>query len=152
MFVRSRRNHPEESDFIVPPESSGEHEPRVPLWRVLIASPRQVFQDAVKRSLGNQAETTSVVKADMDDIGLTTARNTRPDVVVVDMTSVGMSGLCAMAALREQFYYARFVAVSPLNSKSIKITARECGADKLVIGDIHDNSFRRDLLGAILSS
>lgn len=122
-----------------------------PFRKVLIASPRPIFQEAVKCALGSQAETTMVVTADIAEDGLTIAEDTRPDVVVVDLSSAGMSGLRAMAILREQLPDARLVAVSPVNSKSMKIAARECGADKLILGDTQGKSFGRDLRSAILS-
>jgi GAF domain-containing protein len=120
--------------------------------KVLVASPRPVFLDAVNEALGEEAEIISVATTDIDDVGLSMAKTVHPEVVVVDMTSVGMSGLRAISALREQLYYALLVAVSPVNSKSIKIAARECGADNLIMGDFHSKTWRKELRGAVLSS
>jgi DNA-binding NarL/FixJ family response regulator len=77
--------------------------------------------------------------------GLKIARDTRPDVIVVDLGSAGMGGLRTISLLRDQLSDARIIAVTPCDTKSAKVTARECGADRLVLGSLQD----RDLVQAI---
>ena len=65
-----------------------------------------------------------------------TARDAEPNVIITDWSSAGMSGLSAIRLLREQFPETRIIAVSPWDTKSLKMALRECGADELVLGSI----------------
>jgi CheY-like chemotaxis protein len=113
--------------------------------KVLIASPRPALQEAVKSALRSEDQATVVETVNVGEEGLRIARDTRPDVIVVDLGSAGMGGFRTISLLRDQLSDARIIAVGPCDTKSAKITARECGADRLVLGSLQG----RDLVQAI---
>jgi CheY-like chemotaxis protein len=112
---------------------------------VLIASSRPAFQDAVRGALVSQERITVLDTADLDEEGILNARGTHPDVVVVDLSAAGMSGFRTITKIREQLPDTRVIAVSPYATKSIRYTARESGAHRLLLGDFQG----RDLVDAI---
>lgn len=83
------------------------------------------------------------------DEGLKAARDTQPDAVVVDVSSAGMGGLRTIALLRDQLSAARIIAVSPCDTRSAKIAARECGADRFVVESLQGREFVRAIRKAV---
>ena len=112
---------------------------------VLIASSRPAFKDAVRGAVSTHDWISVLDSADLDEEGILTARGTHPDIIVVDISAAGMSGFRTIARIREQLPEARVVAVGPYASKSIRFTARESGADRLLLGDFQP----RELVDAI---
>ena len=112
---------------------------------VLIVGQPASFSGTIKwvmRDLDRKA----VVAADEDgEAALTTARSVKPAVIVVHLKAAGMRRFNTMCLLREEFPAARIIAVSPWDTKSIRFSARESGADQLVVGSNPD----RDLVDAI---
>ena len=118
--------------------------------KVLIASAQPGFQEAVKCALQGQNKVTVVETDDTGEEVLKIARDTRPNVVVVDLGSAGMSGFRAISLLRDQLSDARIIAVSPCDTKSVKHTAHECGADELVMGAVQGRDFVQAIRRALL--
>jgi len=117
---------------------------------VLTASPYPEFCGMVRAVLGDQRRINIVEMEDLADEGLRMAQELKPDTVVFDLNSAGMSGLHTMALLRDSLPEARIFGVSPYASKSLKIAARESGADALVVGTLHGRHLKRALRKAIL--
>ena len=120
-----------------------------PRRRILIASPRSVFHEAMKSALVGGDETTLVETEDIGEECLKMARDVGPDVVIVDLNSAGMSGFNTVSLLRESLADARIIVVSGCNSKSVRFTARQCGADRLVLGSMGGRNLVRAIRRAM---
>jgi len=115
---------------------------------VLILGQPASFSETIKWVM-RDSDRKAVVAADEDgEDALTTARSVKPSVIVVHLKAAGMRRFNTMCLLREEFPDARIIAVSPWDTKSIRFSARESGADQLVAGSNPD----RDLVDAIRRS
>ncbi len=112
---------------------------------VLIASHRWSFQRNIKRALRAQNEIVIVGTIQIGEERPAAVQDADPNVIIMDWSSTGMGGLSAICLLREQFPEARFIAVSPWDTKSLNFALRECGADELLLGPI----VARDLVQAV---
>jgi DNA-binding response OmpR family regulator len=95
-------------------------------WRVLVIDDEEQIRRALKSVLS--ARNYEVELADTAEMGLALTAERTPDIVVLDLSLPGMSGLEACRRLRE-WYHGPILILSVRNLDADKISALDLGAD-----------------------
>ena len=100
-----------------------------PLTRVLVIEDEASFVEAIRVSF--EREGFIVDAADDGRVGLDRFRETRPDVVLLDLMLPGMGGLDVLRAIRKESDVP-VIVVSAKDTEAEVVTALELGADDYV--------------------
>ena len=118
--------------------------PRRPRY-VLLISGNPATVESVNSALHPVADVGIVGVASSREEGLAMAQNLSPDVIIVDLSSVGMSGLHSIYDLRQEFPWVGIVATCQWATATLKRSALESGADRFILISRLD----KDLLRAV---
>jgi DNA-binding NarL/FixJ family response regulator len=113
--------------------------------RVLLAEDHETVRDGLRLLLDSQPDVTVVAEAGNGQLAVDQARELKPDVIVLDLTMPGMSGLAAARALRE---YVPSTAVVALTRHDDQAYLRELMANG-ASGYVLKQSPSSELLAAI---
>ncbi|MCC6630004.1 MAG: response regulator transcription factor [Chloroflexi bacterium] len=100
--------------------------------RVLIADDHPVFRFGLRALLSAMSDTEMVGEATSGDEAVTLASTTHPDVILMDITMPGMSGIEATRRIREMTPDARVLIVSMLDDDTV-FAAMRAGARGYVV-------------------
>jgi len=100
--------------------------------RILVCDNEDVLRDLVRASLGNNGH--NLVEARDGDEALALARDTKPDLVLLDMMMPGRSGLDVLAELRAdpELAETRVVMLTARTQAADREAAAEAGADRFL--------------------
>lgn len=112
---------------------------------VLLVDDHKVLRDGLRVLLESEADITVVGDAGTGTEALALARSLQPDVIVMDLGLPDMSGLDAIAALRQEGCRSRIVVLSMYVRREFVVPAIEAGCD----GYIPKSSAHTSLLRAI---
>jgi len=119
---------------------------RIERRTVLVVEDNAEWRDAITRILEIDFEVIGYVEHG-DEI-VTIARNLRPDLVTLDVSIPGLSGLMALPELRAELPSAGIVILTTISSKPYVEEAFRRGADGYVL----KNRALRDLIPALASA
>ena len=100
--------------------------------RILVCDNEDVLRDLVRASLGGNGY--DLVEARDGDEALALARDTKPDLVLLDMMMPGRSGLDVLAELRAdpELAESRVVMLTARTQAADREAAAEAGADRFL--------------------
>ena len=100
--------------------------------RILVCDNEDVLRDLVRASPGNNGH--NLVEARDGDEALALARDTKPDLVLLDMMMPGRSGLDVLAELRAdpELAETRVVMLTARTQAADREAAAEAGADRFL--------------------
>ena len=100
--------------------------------RILVCDNEDVLRDLVRASLGGNGY--DLVEARDGDEALALARDTKPDLVLLDMMMPGRSGLDVLAELRAdpELAETRVVMLTARTQAADREAAAEAGADRFL--------------------
>lgn len=113
--------------------------------RVLLADDHKIMREGLKALLARTTEVEVVAEAADGNEALQMALDHRPDVIVMDLTMPGMSGIEATRRIVAADPGARILALSMLQDKSCVVECLKAGARGYLI----KNCAAEELLGAI---
>jgi DNA-binding NarL/FixJ family response regulator len=100
--------------------------------RILIADDHPVFRFGLRALLNTMSDTEVVGEATSGDEAVALASSTQPDVILMDITMPGMSGIEATRRIREATPAARVLIVSMLDDDTV-FAAMRAGARGYVV-------------------
>ena len=115
--------------------------------RILIADDHPVLREGVAAILGNHAEFEVVGEACDGMEAVSSYRQLRPDVVLMDLQMPRMDGVEAMASIRGEFPKARIIVLTTYAGDVQAVRALRAGA----AGYLLKSSVRTELVDAIRS-
>jgi two-component system response regulator DesR len=103
--------------------------------RLLLADDQALVRGALAALLNLEPDLEVVAEVDRGDRVVDAARDTRPDVAVLDIEMPGLDGIAATAALRESMPGCRVLVVTTFGRPGYLRRAMEAGASGFLVKD-----------------
>jgi DNA-binding NarL/FixJ family response regulator len=114
--------------------------------RILIVDDHEVVREGIRTLLGKARPDWDICgEASNGNEALEAARNLEPDVVVLDITMPGMSGLEAASRMKKQGFRSKVLIFTMHDSERLATEVRDVGA----LGYVLKSQAARDLVLAI---
>lgn len=104
-------------------------------WRVLLADDHALVRAGIRSLLNALPQVDVVGEAGSGDEALALTRNLHPDVLLLDISMAGMSGLEALAALRAEESTTRIIILSMHAEQEYVAQALRVGAEGYLLKD-----------------
>ncbi|MCP1673530.1 DNA-binding NarL/FixJ family response regulator [Natronocella acetinitrilica] len=108
---------------------------RTPI-RVLVVDDHPLLRRGVEQLLELEADFEHVGEASSGEDALPLARETRPDLILLDLDMRGLGGVATLAALREAGVNARVVMLTVSDRSADVVAALRAGADGYLLKDM----------------
>ena len=103
--------------------------------RLLLADDQALVRGALAALLGLEADLEVVAEVGSGDVVVEAARQTNPDVALLDVEMPGMDGIAAAAALKEAMPQVRILIVTTFGRPGFLRRAMRSGAEGFVVKD-----------------
>ena len=112
--------------------------------RILLAEDQHLIRGALSALIGLEEDMQVVAEVEEGDRIVPTARDTRPDVAVLDIELPGMDGLEAATILRDELPETRVLILTGLGAPGHLARARECSIRAVRTGGQLELELRND--------
>lgn len=116
-----------------------------PLISILVVDDHALLREGVRAVLATQDDMHIVGEADSGEAAIAQYEQLRPEIVLMDLQMAGLSGLDAIAAIRQRDPSARIIVLTTYSGDGRAIKALRAGA----AGYLLKASLRKQLLDAI---
>ena len=104
--------------------------------RILCVDDHPVIRDGIAFALRQESDMDLVAQAKDGHEALEAYRKFRPDVTLMDLQMPGMSGLEALAAIRQEFFDARIIILTTYSGDILASKALKLGAASFLLKDM----------------
>ncbi|WP_239987375.1 response regulator [Sphingosinithalassobacter portus] len=115
--------------------------------RIAVVDDHPLLREGVQAVIDGQADMTLVGEAGTGIEAIALYRETRPDILLIDLQMPDLDGVSAIARIREEFPAARIIVLTTYSGDARALQALRAGAS----GYLLKSSLRRELLDAVRS-
>jgi DNA-binding NarL/FixJ family response regulator len=116
-----------------------------PVHRVLIVDDHPLMRQGIRQILESAQEWQVVAEADSGEAALSSVAQHLPDLILLDLSMKGMSGLKVLEHLRARDYDKKIVLLTVSDSADDLIAALRLGADGYLLKDTEANDLLAQL-------
>jgi len=114
--------------------------------RVLVVDDHPLFREGVIRTLGEEARLVVVGEADTATGAIETARETLPDIVLLDLKLPDEHGLAVVEALQREVPYSKVIVLTAVEDEDALLRALKQGARGYLLKGVSGGELRQVVL------
>ena len=114
--------------------------------RVLVVDDHPLFREGVIRTLGEEARLVVVGEADTATGAIETARETLPDIVLLDLKLPDEHGLAVVDALQREVPYSKVIVLTAVEDEDALLRALKQGARGYLLKGVSGQELRQVVL------